>query len=104
LSAELSGRAASLDIHPTGPMWGAGELRSGQIVRSIEEAALAPLADLRAGLEKAEMKQERRALRVRVPDLLWEWPEATVLRLSFVLAPGAYATGLLAELGTVTAT
>jgi tRNA pseudouridine13 synthase len=103
LSGELSERAARLDIHPTGPLWGAGELRSGQVVRSIEDAAVAPFADLRAGLEKAEMKQERRALRVRVSDLRWDWPEESVLRLNFALAPGAYATGLLAELGTVTA-
>jgi tRNA pseudouridine13 synthase len=103
LSAELQERAARLDIHPTGPLWGAGELRSSQIVRSIEEAATAPFADLRAGLEKADMKQERRALRVRVSGLHWDWPEEAVLQLNFVLAPGAYATGLLAELGVVSA-
>jgi tRNA pseudouridine13 synthase len=102
-SAELSERAARLDIHPTGPLWGVGELRSTLVVRAIEEAAVAPLGDLRAGLEKADMKQERRALRVRVSGLHWDWPEDAVLQLNFVLAPGAYATGLLAELGVVTA-
>jgi tRNA pseudouridine13 synthase len=101
LSAELQERAARQDIHPTGPMWGAGELRSSDGVRSAEETAVAAFADLRAGLEKAELKQERRALRVRVSNLSWEWPEEAVLRLNFALPPGAYATGLLAELGTV---
>jgi len=52
-------------------------------------------------LEKADMKQERRALRVRVSDLHWQWLDETVLQLNFALAPGAYATGLLSELGVV---
>jgi tRNA pseudouridine13 synthase len=98
---ELQERAARLDIHPTGPLWGTGELRSREQARAIEETAVAPSADLRAGLEKAELKHERRALRVRVADLQWDWPEETALRLGFTLAPGAYATGLLAELGLV---
>lgn len=95
-------RAARQDIHPTGPMWGRGELRSQAAVRAVEEAAVAPFEDLRAGLEGADMKQERRALRVRVRDLAWSWPDAAVLRLDFALAPGSYATEVLAELGDVT--
>lgn len=102
LTAELRARAERLDIHPTGPMWGAGILRPGDQARAIEELAVAPLGDLRAGLEKAELKQERRALRVRVGNLRWEWLAEADLRLSFELAPGAYATGLLAELGEAT--
>ena len=102
LTEELRDRAARQDIHPTGPMWGAGELRSRDLVREIEEAALAPFADLRAGLEKADLKQERRSLRVRVNDLEWQWLGDDALELGFRLAPGAYATEVLAELGDVT--
>ena len=98
-SGELAGRTARGDIHPTGPLWGEGQLRSQDAVRAIEEAALAQFADLRAGLEKAQMKQERRSLRVRVGQLRWQWLEAEVLRVEFALAPGAYATEVLAELG-----
>ena len=94
-------RAAGQDIHPTGPQWGLGELRSRDAVRALEEAAVEPYADLRAGLEAAGMKQERRALRVRVHDLQWQWPADDELELRFALAPGAYATGLLTELGEV---
>jgi tRNA pseudouridine13 synthase len=101
ISDELHERAERLDIHPTGPMWGAGVLRSAGEARAYEETAVAPLADLRAGLEKAELKQERRALRVRVAELGWSWLEKTVLQLNFALPPGAYATGVLAELGEV---
>jgi tRNA pseudouridine13 synthase len=94
-------RAAAQDIHPTGPQWGLGELRSRDAVRALEEAAVEPYAELRAGLEAAGMKQERRALRVRVDGLAWQWPADDQLELSFALAPGAYATGLLTELGDV---
>ncbi|MBP8081474.1 MAG: tRNA pseudouridine(13) synthase TruD, partial [Arenimonas sp.] len=64
-------------------------------------STLEAFADLRAGLEQAGMKQERRSLRVRVNDLEWGWPADDVLRLCFRLAPGSYATEVLAELGDV---
>lgn len=101
LTAELRERALRQDIHPTGPMWGAGELRTRGQVRLIEESALEPFGELRAGLEKADMKQERRSLRVRVNELAWQWPADGVLQLDFRLAPGSYATEVLAELGEV---
>jgi tRNA pseudouridine13 synthase len=82
-------------------MWGRGELRSAGRVREIEEAALAPFADLREGLEAAGLKQERRALRMRVQHLAHEWLADDALRLRFELEPGSYATEVLAELGEV---
>jgi tRNA pseudouridine13 synthase len=95
---ELQARCAAQDIHPTGPMWGSGELRSQEHSRESELAAVAPFADLRAGLEGAGLKQERRALRVRVDEIESEWLDEG-LRLRFRLGPGAYATEVLAELG-----
>ncbi len=38
---------------------------------------------------------------MRVDGLAWSWPEPACLQLEFGLPPGAYATGLLAELGEV---
>ncbi len=99
--AELRERLARMDIHPTGPMWGKGELRSAAATRELESAAVAQFEDLKAGLESAGLKQERRALRVPVRDLQWSWPADDVLQLSFVLPPGAYATEVLAELGDI---
>jgi tRNA pseudouridine13 synthase len=96
---ELQARAARQDIHATGPMWGLGELRSQDAVRAMELEAVQPYADLRAGLEAAGLKQERRALRVRVEGLAWQWPAPDQLALQFALPPGAYATGLLEALG-----
>jgi tRNA pseudouridine13 synthase len=101
LTDELAARATTLDIHPTGPLWGSGELRSRDAAQAIEQTALAPYADLRAGLERAGLKQERRALRVCIADLQWRWLDRTSLKLSFGLPPSAYATEVLAELGEV---
>ena len=99
VTEELRERARRFDIHPTGAMWGRGDLRSGGLAADLERAAVEPFADLRAGLEAAGLKQERRALRVRVGELAWEWLEPGVLRLAFALPAGAYATEVLAELG-----
>jgi tRNA pseudouridine13 synthase len=99
---ELRERVLRQDIHPTGPMWGAGELRTRGLVGDIEQSTLGVFADLRAGLEQAGMKQERRSLRVRVNGLEWHWPADDMLQLGFKLAPGSYATEVLAELGEVT--
>ena len=94
-------RALAQDIHATGPMWGLGELRSAAHARAVEEAAVAGFAELRAGLEAAGLKQERRALRTRVKALAHEWLGEDVLRLAFELDAGSYATEVLAELGEV---
>jgi len=97
----LASRVARLDIHPTGPMWGSGDLRCAGAARDLEWSTLEPLADLRAGLEGAGLRQERRALRIAVSALDWEWEAADSLRLRFELPPGAYATVVLAELGII---
>src|SRR3546814_13811053 len=54
---------------------------------------------LRAGLESAGLRQERRATRLRPEALAWEWPGGDALVLGFSLPPGTYATTVLAELG-----
>ena len=99
----LAARLAAFDIHPTGPLWGRGELRTTGAARAIETDALSEpvLVRLREGLEAAGLKQERRALRLRPDDLAWTWLGDDVLQLTFALPPGAYATTVLAELGDV---
>ncbi len=101
--AALAQRLADFDIHPTGPLWGRGTLRSEAAAAQLEQTALADedASALRAGLEAEGLKQERRALRLRPSGLAWEWPEAGVLKLEFALPPGTYATVVLAELGPV---
>lgn len=98
-SPELAARLASLDLHPTGVLWGRGELATQNLVRELEleQSALFPI--FCAGLEKQGLKQERRALRIKVADLLLSPLDSSTLRLSFSLPAGAYATILLEQLG-----
>ena len=98
---ELARRLAAFDIHPSGPLWGRGELRSRAAVAGVEMQSLADedALALRAGLESAGLEQERRALRLCPADLCWQWLDDRTLQLAFSLLPGAYATVVLAELG-----
>lgn len=96
---ELRTRLENLAIHPTGPMWGKGELRTMAEVADAELAAANAHQELCRGLEAADMKQERRSLRIQVSDLNWNWLQNDQLQCRFSLPPGAYATELLAELG-----
>ena len=101
MSDVLAERLARFDIHPSAPLWGVGELRSTEAARALEEQALSDdqALALRAGLEEAGLKQERRALRLRPALMQHQWLAADVLELSFALPPGCYATAVLHELG-----
>ncbi len=98
---EIAARLASGDVLPSGPLWGRGELPSVAAARAAEEAVLATHGDFREGLEKAGLKQERRALRLPVADLGWQWLDGGQdLQLTFSLPAGCYATAVLRELVT----
>ncbi|ANB17687.1 tRNA pseudouridine(13) synthase TruD [Dokdonella koreensis] len=96
--ATLAERLASGDIHPTGPLWGRGALRSEADVQALEASIAAADPALADGLAQAGLEQERRALRLRVADLEWSWEDATTLAVAFALESGAYATTVLREL------
>ena len=91
-------RVAAFDLHPTGPLWGAGELRSGGAVRALEEAVAATLPVFRDGLAAAGLQQERRALPLVVRNATLAFPEPCTAVLDFRLPAGAYATTVLREL------
>jgi tRNA pseudouridine13 synthase len=100
----LQARLAAFDIHPSGPLWGEGELRCTDAAAACEMQALQgdTAMRLRAGLEQARLSQERRALRMRPDALEWEWLGDDGLVLAFTLSPGCYATTVLRELGDIT--
>lgn len=102
-SPALAERLAGFDIHPSGPLWGRGELRSTGAARALELTALEgeQAAALRAALEAAGLDQERRALRLRPEQMQWRWLDERALEVGFVLPAGAYATVVLAELGRI---
>jgi tRNA pseudouridine13 synthase len=86
------------DIHATGPLSGHGDSPVHGPSLALEQAALAEFAMLARGLAAAGLKQERRALRLSVANLDWEWPDDTTLKLAFSLPAGSYATSVLREL------
>ena len=97
----LAERASTQDIHPTGPMWGRGALRTDADCRALEETTLAFATDIHTGLEQAGLNQERRALRTPARSLAWDWRDERTLELAFELPAGSYATSLLGSVGEI---
>ncbi|MGE0113476.1 MAG: tRNA pseudouridine(13) synthase TruD [Steroidobacteraceae bacterium] len=93
----LRQRCLEFDVHPTGPLWGAGELRVHGVAAELETQIGAQYAALAAGLALAGLEQERRALRVWVRDFTWTLQDSRLV-LCFRLNRGAFATAVLAEL------
>jgi tRNA pseudouridine13 synthase len=93
----LAERNQRLDVHPTGPLQGRGESRTGAVIAQLEDSALASWAHWESGMAAAGLEHERRALRLNVQGLEWGYT-GTDLTLSFRLGKGAYATSVLAEL------
>lgn len=91
-------RLAAGEIHPTGPLPGDGASAVSDEVAALEAATLAPWQDICSDLAALRVPGQRRALRLRVEDLQWSWPEAGVLRLAFTLTSGAFATSVLQSL------
>jgi tRNA pseudouridine13 synthase len=98
LDAELLQRVASQDIHPTGPLYGSGDSPVRGACQVLEDAVLAGFATFARGLAAAGLKQERRALRLPVSGLCWQWLDEATLELAFGLPAGSYATSVLREL------
>jgi tRNA pseudouridine13 synthase len=94
---ELQRRCSELDVHPTAPLWGAGESLATGDVRALEAAVAARFPEAGAVIQAARMNVERRALRLRVQDLAHEYQQ-DVLRLRFALPAGSFATAVLREI------
>jgi tRNA pseudouridine13 synthase len=90
-------RCRQLDIHPSGPLWGRGELATQGSVAQLEQQVANHYDVFAGGLTKAGLDQERRALRMRVSDLSWSI-DADRLTLKFRLPRGTFATTVLHEL------
>jgi tRNA pseudouridine13 synthase len=91
-------RLAILDLHPTGPQWGAGPSPAGGATGELENRIAQEQSSLRDWLVRAGMEHERRILRLPIDRLTWHYPEPDILQLEFVLPPGCFATVLVREL------
>jgi tRNA pseudouridine13 synthase len=98
VDAELLERCRGFDIHPSGPLWGAGEVLCGGEVAELERLSIADFQDWTAGLEAAGMRQERRPLRLPVSELRVQPASNDALEIGFELPAGAFATAVLREL------
>lgn len=101
IDATIRRRIAERDVHPSGPLWGRGELATRMAVRALETEVIHEHLDLAQGLERAGLEQERRALRLFPREFRAEWLDAHSLRLEFSLPPGSYATVLLREIAVL---
>ena len=87
------------DIHPSGPLWGRGELLSKGIVADLENELPGKFEVFDLGLKNARLDQERRSLRLSVNHLQWNYnSDNKILELSFFLPAGGYATSVLREI------
>lgn len=99
----IDARLKQGDLHPTGPMPGAGEPLCQAQAKLVEQQVLQVHQTLIGGLVRQGVQQSRRALRVWIPDLQWTMPTPHQLQLRFTLPAGAYATALLTELMSIAA-
>jgi len=87
------------DIHPSGPLWGRGELLSKGDVSELESALPNKFEIFDVGLKNARLDQDRRSLRLSVKNLEWDFDTKNkILNLSFFLPAGGYATAVLREI------
>lgn len=103
--AALASRLAAFDIHSSGPLPGKQGKTAvvSDAALALEQLVLATHDELVAGLVAADVEAARRALRVRVRDLHWQWSEANTLTVTMTLPPGSYATSVLREFVAVSA-
>lgn len=101
----LQARLASGDIHPTAVMWGVGNDKIAGAAASFEYDTVQQnelLSQLAFGLEKRDIKAQRRSLRLPIEEMSWEShgdqnsSEQTLI-LSFTLTTGSFATSVLAS-------
>ena len=96
--SELVQRGSSLDIHPSGPLWGKRESSPSGEAGRIENEVLRDYGDWLKGLETADLEYDRRPLRVAVGDFHHQLIGNDQIKVRFSLPAGAYATMVLREL------
>ncbi len=96
-SDDIQERLIQNDILLSAPMPGSGNsLVSGDALVK-EQAWTEHYQAWQAGLEKQQVKQERRAIKLLPQELTWQHSE-NALTLSFLLPSGCFATAVLREL------
>jgi tRNA pseudouridine13 synthase len=92
----LAARLVALDLHPTGPLHGAGGPQPEGEPGAIEQRVLAQATALPQAIEAAGAQAARRPLRVALRDLRWAFEDDTLV-LGFELRGGSFATAVVRE-------
>ena len=98
IDATLERRCAEMDLHPSGPLAGRGEVPATDGALAVEQAALAAHGSLIDLLVRERLEHERRSLRLPVREFAWSFESGEVLVLRFTLPRGTFATAVLHEL------
>ena len=96
--AEIIRRLQAQEIHVSGALYGKGDANVSALALELENSILNSYPDLTQGLITWGMESDRRALRVNVKDLAWQFVQENILELSFNLPAGSYATSVLREI------
>ena len=102
VDTELTNRLESMDIHPTGPMWGRNQNATSAQCLALETRVLESWLPWQQGLEKTGLTQERRSLRLFPSNFNWQFIDEQQLELNFFLPAGSYATSVMRELAMIT--
>jgi len=97
IDSELERRSDELDIHPSGALWGAGDLQTAAKVAEREETVVDRFPEFMQGLVNKRVQQARRALRLAVRSFTWE-RDGDTMWLRFFLTRGGFATAVLREI------
>ncbi len=99
VNGTLLQRVDAFDIHPTGPLWGTGELATEGAVREGELAVAGEFPEVARLLESEGLTQERRPLRCAVRDFEVEFDAAgATVTVAFALGRGQFATAVFREI------
>lgn len=93
-------RVSRGEVHPTGPLPGLGGLSPTGESLALEQRALDGCEPWVEGLMRFGVEAARRATRLTVNDMNWQY-QGDDLLLDFSLPAGAFATSVLAELMNV---
>jgi len=88
--ADIIRRLDAKEIHPTGALWGKGDADVSADTLNLEQGIIDAYPELAQGLIACAVDKDRRALRVNVQDLQWQFVNDTVLELCFTLPAGSY--------------
>lgn len=97
IDATLVERCATMDLHPSGPLWGRGESPVSGAAVATESLVASREPALCRLLATQGLDHERRSLRLPVRALRWTVDDGCLL-LAFELPRGTFATAVLHEI------